>query len=391
MKIYWKFLLLFADRKRTSNSPGTSIYTDLRMQKMLTTSSYFYVDNIYDICKIVRRSMQGSAFDDMVQLFHSSRITKEMHEIFAVRRLVYSNHEELSSMLEPITNTTASQHHNPLVYIEATPNYESDLEKDEKFDLEPDADVPEMAVELTDNEIPKEEYLGFSDRDKRAVSVIESVYFKFLEKRRILDGVGQLSSTRRWFLLCKKALTPDMQPKFRPRYAVWYLGPLPHLLAALDVIRPHLMEEKKALRKRLIPSVHHGDLLEVNTHFTLIKYAITFLTRCDTELVFCSKAIKNTKLYQQQLEPNSALHREHDIDCLRRQVKDVFDIIREVQPLLHLPEDVRGSLSIAFKAILQESKPRTAIPLALQGKKARRPALVVEDLHDLTKDSQEDS
>jgi hypothetical protein len=387
MKIYWKFLLLFADRKRTSNSSGTSIYTDLRMQKILTTSSYFYVDNIHDICKIVRRSMQGSVFDDMVQLLHSSRITKEMHEIFAVRRLVYSAHEELSSMLEPITNTTASQHHNTPLIIETTPNHESGLEKDEQFDLEPDADVPEVVELTSDIEILKEEYLGFSDRDKRAVSVIERGYFKFLEKRRILDDVGQVSSTRRWFLLCKKALRPDMQPKFRPRYAVWYLGPLPHLLAALDAIRPLLMEEKKGLRKRLIPSVHHGDLVEVNTHFTLIKYAIIFLTCFDTKLVFCSKAIKNTKLYQQQLEPNSALHREHDIDCLKRQVKDVLDIIKEVQPLLHLPEDVRGSLSIAFKAILQESKPRTANPL--QGKKARRPALVVEDLNDLTKDSYE--
>ncbi len=110
---------------------------------------------------------------------------------------------------------------------------------------------------------------------------------------------------------------------------------------------------------------------------------------CNIELGFCSKAIKSLKLHQQQLEPNSALHREHNIGRLKQQVKEVFDIIQGVQLLLDLPEDVRGSLSIAFKAILQESKPRTANPH--QNKKARHPALVVEDLHDLIQDGHEDS
>jgi hypothetical protein len=110
---------------------------------------------------------------------------------------------------------------------------------------------------------------------------------------------------------------------------------------------------------------------------------------CNTELGFCSQAIKNLKLHQQQLEPNSALHREHNIGRLKQRVEGVFDIIQGVQLLLHLPEDVRGSLSITFKGILQESKPRTANPH--QSKKVRHPALVVEDLRDLIQDGLEDS
>jgi hypothetical protein len=225
--------------------------------------------------------MRGSAFDDMVQLFHASRVSKKLYEVFAVRKIVYSADEELPSLLEATSTSQFVPNHttsDSLVHIEQEVAFsanELDFDKDEQLDPDLDIDVlrvvPENQESTTDIEISREVYTGHSEKDARAVSIIERVYLEHLERKRILAGVGQISSTRRWFLLCKKALRPDMQAKFRPRYAIWYLGPLPHLLATLEAIQPILINKKKALRKRLIPSVHHEDLDEVNAHFTLIR------------------------------------------------------------------------------------------------------------------------
>ena len=225
--------------------------------------------------------MQGSAFDDMVQLFHASRVPKELYEVFAVRKIVYSTDKELSSLLEATSHTSTSPFvpdhwtSDSLVHTErevTIPANELDYEQlDPDLDIDVPRVVPEDQESTTDIEISREVYTGHSEKDVRAASIIKRVYLEYLERKRILAGVGQMSSTRRWFMLCKKALRPDMQAKFCPGYAIWYLGPLPHLLATLEAIQPILIKERKALRKRLFPIMHHEDLDEVNAHSTLIR------------------------------------------------------------------------------------------------------------------------
>lgn len=69
-------------------------------------------------------------------------------------------------------------------------------------------------------------------------------------------------------------------------------------------------------------------------------------------------------------------------------MKEVYNVIQELWPLVPLPEDVQNGLSIAFKGILQKPKPPSRIPL--ERKREKRPALVVEDLYDLIQDGHED-
>ena len=101
--------------------------------------------------------------------------------------------------------------------------------------------------------------------------------------------------------------------------------------------------------------------------------------------MFLSKATKNLEYYQHQLSPESALHSNCDVEELKKQVKDVFDMISEIQTLVEMPEDLQEALKTIDKVILQKPKLQRSLPTSVA--KEKRPQLVMEDLQDCIQDA----
>ena len=101
-----------------------------------------------------------------------------------------------------------------------------------------------------------------------------------------------------------------------------------------------------------------------------------------------SKVIKNLRRHQGQLKPDSVLHSNCNIDQLKKEVKDVFNIVDDIRPLLKMSNGLQEAFEIAYKAVLQDHKPQVFLPTPVA--KEGRPRLVIEDLQELIQDAHED-
>jgi len=99
----------------------TSFRQDVSHQELHRFSrlykGYFRSETFKDVQKATRRSLQGALFDEMVRLWSSEQLdaTRQIHQIFGLRNIVYSNHEELASLLNatehPLNSDVSSISH----------------------------------------------------------------------------------------------------------------------------------------------------------------------------------------------------------------------------------------------------------------------------------------
>lgn len=97
--------------------------------------------------------------------------------------------------------------------------------------------------------------------------------------------------------------------------------------------------------------------------------------------------MKMLRHHQDQLRPEGILDSNCDIERLKKQVKEVFDIIHNIRPLVQMPNDLQEALEIVYKAVLKEPKPRISLPTSVA--KERLPQLVMENWQDLIEDAHE--
>jgi hypothetical protein len=229
------------------------------------------------------------------------------------------------------------------------------------------------------------------DEETRAAYTIQGAFRSLLARRRnVTDDYRQGNEAHKWFMRYKETLQPDMvllAPGSSVRYSIVYLGPLPDFLAALDAICHLLGKKKQSLKKRLT-RISGNEQGEVNAVLTKIKYVETFQTPLYTIDVYChSKATQALKGAQRQIEPGSQLHSERNISRMTNKVKEMFDIIKNIQVLIQIPEDLQGRLDIVYKAFLQE---RNLPKNTLQPRPGRHPPLVMEDNYDLIQEAHKD-
>jgi len=221
--------------------------------------------------------MVNAVFDEMIQLLHAERLMHPVRQLFGLRRIVFSSQDEIKSLLENVDPTSSCQFTSPSVEVEEDKATLDHLDQEEDAELEIDAAVPEVEPEhqlVPDTEIPEELYAAYSEQHNQAVCTIQGLCKRFLQrKRNMLDGVGQATTTRRCFVLYKEGLHPEMRVWVpgSVRYSIIYLGPLPHLLAALEAIQSPLLKAKNELKKRLVSGIQHEELDEVDANITRIK------------------------------------------------------------------------------------------------------------------------
>ena len=225
--------------------------------------------------------MSDCAFDEMVQVLYSERLGAPAHDIFGLRRVVYSTQEGLASLLNPEASSNSPKCSTPTLdepsgtLPGAFTAEEDSHEKEPEVDtMDEDAEFAKAAAEnqkhIARTDIPQDMYAGHSKQEVDAVLVMQRLCKRVLTRKRAMEEPGQAARTRRYFALLKATIQPATT-KEEFGYNVRCLGPLPHLLASLDGLHALLLKRKAELKKGLLSDVSHKDLDQVGAKLTRVK------------------------------------------------------------------------------------------------------------------------
>jgi len=228
--------------------------------------------------------MQGSPLDEMVELLHEPRTQFPVHEIFALRRVVYKSQEDILNLLRrtslvSITFDSGSVAHSqsntlsengvgtavPIASATEVEEISANSIEDEhipSLEEQPGGSVEEDPNFIPRTEIPDDVYVGHSEEELAAIPVIERIYQISMERRRRLDKAGLEGGVHRYFREYLDAFQPSMGQGDFPRYKTWFLGPLPHILASLDAIQVLVSTKKAELKGMLLDQKTNHQLLD---------------------------------------------------------------------------------------------------------------------------------
>ncbi|KAJ3514932.1 hypothetical protein NLJ89_g2078 [Agrocybe chaxingu] len=311
-----------------------------------------------DITKAFRRSISDSQLDELVQLYDVSK-TALYPPARNVRRVMYKTNTDVHRLLDPLNPVIVSNLRadapafvpKPRELEASAPAAEEEPEQEVE---EPEADNTEVMngsvpVEVApvaelqgENKPPSEELI-------QAAIYIQARYRTILRhKRQAAKTALEVSRAS-----CFEAFLAESRKMEWPpcsHYLLLFLGPLPHVLACLDVVHTWVMETKQRNKKRFKTATHQ-ELDDVNKRLTEQK-----------------KMIDEIRDLRRALNPESQLHRKRDVEELKRLVRAVEAFISNIAP--SVARDVEEDMARGMKGIVAV---RTA------PKPKHRPALRIDD------------
>lgn len=220
----------------------------------------------------------------MIELLHEPRTQFPVHELFALRRVVYKSQEEILNLLRrsslvsmtfdsdsaahPQSNVLSENGVGTAVPIASATEVEAistnSIEDEHIPSLEehPGESVEEDPNFIPRTEIPDDVYVGHSEQELEAIPVIQRIYRIYMERRRRFDKAGLEGGVHRCFREYLDAFQPSMCQGDTPHYKPWFLGPLPHILASLDAIQVLVSTKKAELKGMLLDEKTNHQLLD---------------------------------------------------------------------------------------------------------------------------------
>lgn len=279
-----------------------------------------YVDaarNSWDeLAKAIRRSLQHDTMDEMIHLLHKSKVQATQRSAsIGVRQVVYNNLADVQELLNPAHN-----------------QFESQSSLDEEADREEDS-VYEMG-----NVTPIQNITA-TEREIAAASLFQRVYRKVLRHRQGVAKGGITGLRAQVYASCTEEVSRlGDNPGI---YLRLFLGPLPHILVCLEIVRVDTISHKMKAKDRLRMS-RSSD--EYNTLDDLLTQA--------------NKANKDAISLQNQLCPSSAFHERRDIKQLRKLVEEANVLVSSLP--FDTSSDLPDDLYLGIKGIVTECSSTSA-------------------------------
>ncbi|KAF8895020.1 hypothetical protein CPB84DRAFT_1782432 [Gymnopilus junonius] len=301
---------------------------------------FAYARDWSTIARLVQTSVNESSLDEMIQLYHESKVSTSRSPPKGIRRIVYKTIADISRLLDNprpaiVSNLRAdAPEFVPRPRIAETPA-DDDIEAEQDIE-EPEVDDTEIintahsAESIAVAALP-EEHVEPSQEQIQAAIRIQTLYRKVMRLRRKIPKNILDASRQSCFEAC-------LQESFRIEwpngnfYRMLFLGPLPHVLVCLNAARTWALEAKKRNKKRFT-SATHQDLEDVNKRLTEQK-----------------KIIDGIQKIQRTLNPLSDIHRRRDVEELKRRVLEVDSFLREKVPTV--ARDVAEDMAIGLKGII---------------------------------------
>ncbi|KAG7450801.1 uncharacterized protein BT62DRAFT_928080 [Guyanagaster necrorhizus] len=311
-----------------------------------------------EFAKVIRRSLQYDTTDEMIQLFHKSKAPVKAHALLGVRQVVYDDLTDIQVLLDP-TLLGSSQTSEPLIEV-STQQEDGQVEETEHLPhVETAPDESEDTIDATDGTvgvIPIQDMKrpDPSEQEITAATQIQRVYRRVLSRRRGVAKGGRAGLHAQLYASCTKEVsrlgdTPGL-------YLRLFLGPLPHILVCLEIVRVDSLNHKKRTKERLKGcNPDEMDALD------------TLLTQTNT-------ASKTTIKLQKDLAPNSVFHERCDDKQLEKLVEEASKLVSSLP--FATSSELTDDLCLAVKGIV------TKCPSTGTGKKSMKPTLNIEDDYD---------
>ncbi|KAJ3997585.1 hypothetical protein F5050DRAFT_1750599 [Lentinula boryana] len=349
-----------------------------------------------DLASAVRRSTNGSAMDEMVNVVHKGRHDHTRYSPPGVRVVVYDKVEDIPSLLigtiPPVASaitdvprdiqileaskapveTLAS----PLPFKQLawkTMHVEDKPVEAVAFTADPDASAANLEEELEEQiEDVAQQAIPFSingplvdeteipeptEHEHRNATIIQQAYRRYAH-RKAKQRTQLAVSRNKWFNEYLKL--DDIQ---NGRYRKMMLGPLPHIMVFLDLLHIGTQDSKNSTKRRL--------------RLPLISEEAGLL---DKQLTQVNNALKKTTKWKKTLEPQSIFHARRDCLQLRALVREIEEFIRTdlSEMPIKISLETKAEFEMGYKGIAQEPAPPKAVP-----SKVRKYELNTEDVNEL--------
>ena len=220
--------------------------------------------------------MQGSALDEMVNVQHAARIALPIQEQQGLRRIVYSVVEDIPALLHfgyelPSFVLSNSREHT-LDVVSKPLDEGSEYDTANHIDDDPyedpivyDAD-PNVVIEDISQEVAStpsvEELL-------HAACILQRAFRRCLTRQKERKKHRLSGRCLHFFAMCLDMVKKDKWE--RSRYKLYFLGPLPHVLACLHAAQEAVLVKKDETKKLLRGGdIKNEALDDLNSQLTLI-------------------------------------------------------------------------------------------------------------------------
>jgi hypothetical protein len=209
------------------------------------------------LASIARRSASGVSLDEMVHVFHKPLLPMGYKELPGVRRVVYSNLNDLELLLENRSTLRAqAAEFKPRDLVAHEPDMDADEENtDDAFDAE-GASSGEALIDVTEVHV-------VSKQEHAAATHIQQVYGRYLRRKWSSIETPLASSRRAIFDQLAKASQDIPSSSYRK----YYLGPLAHALLCADKTHQWIFQLKKKTKHQL-SNMKTGDMEEIRARQT---------------------------------------------------------------------------------------------------------------------------
>ncbi|KDR84732.1 hypothetical protein GALMADRAFT_260438 [Galerina marginata CBS 339.88] len=312
------------------------------------------------LARLVQRSTDGSSLDEMIQLYHESKLSGAYPPPAGTRRVVYKNVADIPRLIDNSPPVVISNlrpdapEFVPKPRLQETPAVD-EAEAEVEVDAEPDIEEPDVDNTEIINTAPAAESIAIaelpednsppSDEQVQAATRLQTAYRKVLKLRRKIPKTALDASRNTCFLACleesRKIDWPDGS-----FYRLLFLGPLPHVLVCLNAAYAWAIDTKARNKKRFKIAMHQ-DLEDVNKRLTEQK-----------------KMIDGIKNLQKALNPPSELHRRRDIEELKKRVVEVEALLSQIAP--NVARDVQGDMAMGLKGIVVKRLPKLKVKPSLR-------------------------
>lgn len=252
-------------------------------------NSYVYANTWAGLVTAVRSSTRGSSTDEMIQLLHRSRASPTLRALRDVRTVIYDRLDDVPNLLigvlpaiEPSGSAKTSY---TTAVTKATdiaePLIPQSSELPEVPQIEEDDAEAEVIEDLAEQAIPTvisgslnegNEILDPTEEEQQAAARIQAAYRRYSSHR--VRPKGQLAESReKLFLACLKTAEQVELGWYRKMM----LGPLPHVLAFLELLYTSTQELKYKTKKRMRLPLKHEELDALDQQLTQTRYVPSML------------------------------------------------------------------------------------------------------------------
>jgi hypothetical protein len=199
----------------------------------------------------------------MLWLLKRSMITVPPRDVSGVRRVVYSNSEDILPLLlgQSLLRAAAPEFKPKGVTIPETA--EAEEPEEDGIESVPDA----IGGEGHDDLVNVTQIQTFTQQEKQAARTIQAEYRRYLREKEV-TGSARDAARKVYFEQCRNQA--ENMCFAHPSYRLLFLGPLAHALLCIDKVQQAIFAAKKKAKSQLL-DVKHEDLEDIRARQTNSK------------------------------------------------------------------------------------------------------------------------